>query len=226
MREPPLSTLPAIPTPSRADHVWFELTGGHAAAVGVLRRQLGLARMTRALAGLGRRQLLEDPFAALPPAQDTADWLTRRQLAPVLLLEDTLRDDLGLGTDATRAVLADLIGTVGARLLGRRFPALTEEAWAAAPADTRERMARRVFARLGNIASADVHTTDTTLALEVTACRFVSLLRQVDRPHLGTLFCEADAVFFERPDAPVSLTRTTTLARGGPACDFLFRLRP
>jgi hypothetical protein len=193
--------------------------------VGVLHRQLGLVGMSRALAGLGRRQLLEDPFAALPPAQDTAEWLTRRQLGPVLQLEDTLLDELGLEPDAATAVLADLIGTVGARLLGRRFPGLSPAAWAAAPASARETLARRVFARLGNIERAEVHTTDAALALDVTACRFVALLRQVSRPHLGTLFCEADAVFFERLEAPVSLTRTTTLARGGPRCDFRFQLR-
>lgn len=221
-----LSTLPAIPEPSRADHIWFELTGGHATAVGVLRRQLGVARSARALVGLGRRQLLGDPFAALPPAHDTAEWLTRRQLGPVLLLEDTLLQDLGMEPEAATAVLAALIGTVGARLLGRRFPALQPDLWAAAAPEARERLARRVFARLGNIAGADIHTSDTSLSLDVTACRFVALLHQLGRPHLGPLFCEADAVFFEQTAAPVSLTRTRTLAQGGPRCDFRFRLRP
>lgn len=220
-----LPPLPSIPDATRGAHVWFELSGGHAAAVGVLRRHLGVADTGRVLLGLGRRQLLGDPFAGLPAATDTAEWLTRRQLGPVLLLEDTLLDDLGLEPAAARAVLADLIADVGARLLARRFPALSPEAWAAAPEASRETLARRVFARLGNVAAATVGSTDTALHLDVTACRFVALLRQLDRPHLAPLFCEADSVFFEALEAPVSLTRTTTLAGGGPRCDFRFHLR-
>lgn len=220
-----MPSLPDIPDARRSDHLWFELTGGHAAALAVLRRHLGLAGAARAVVGMGRRQLGADPFAGLPPAHDTGEWLTRRQLGPVLLLEDTLRGDLGLGPEASTAVLAALIGTVGARLLGRRFPELSPGPWAAAAPAERERLARRVFARLGNVAAAEVRTTPTELALDVTACRFVALLRALERPHLGALFCEADAVFFDRPDAPVTLRRTTTLARGGPRCDFRFRLR-
>lgn len=220
-----MSALPSIPDATRGAHVWFELSGGHAEAVSVLRGHLGVGGTARALVGLGRRQLLEDPFRGLPAATDTAEWLTRRQLGPVLLLEDTLRQDLGMDEGAARAVLADLIARVGARLLARRFPALSPEAWAAAAPSDRERLARRVFARLGNVAAAEIQSTDTTLGLDVSACRFVALLHTLGRPHLAPLFCEADRVFFESLDAPVTLERSSTLAGGGPRCDFRFRLR-
>ncbi len=191
----------------------------------MLRSHLGLGRTAVALAGLGRRQLFADPFSGLPAPADTGEWLTRRQLGPVVLLEDTLVQDLAMTSSEVLVVLGDVIGTVGARLLGRRFPLLHPDAWAAAEPTAREQLVRRVFARLGNIAAADVSTSDTGLSLDVRACRFVALLHRLGRPHLGSLFCEADAVFFENADAPVSLIRTTTLARGGPRCDFRFRLR-
>lgn len=191
----------------------------------MLRRHLGLGRTAVALAGLGRRQLLADPFSGLPAPAGTGEWLTRRQLGPVILLEDTLVEDLGMTTPEACLVLEDIVGTVGALLLGRRFPPLHPDAWAASEPTARERLARRVFARLGNVAAADISTSDTGLSLDVRSCRFVSLLHRLGRPHLGTLFCKADSVFFDGTDAPVSLTRTTTLARGGPQCDFRFRLR-
>ena len=191
----------------------------------MLRRHLGLAGTARAAVGLAKRQLRGDPFAGQPPIADTAEWLTRRQLGPVLLLEDTLREDLQLDTDETLSVLSDLVAQVGARLLSRRFPSLSPAAWAAASPEARERLARRVFERIGNIAAADIRTTDHALELDVTACRFVTLLHALGRPHLAPLFCAADSVFFDDVAAPVTLDRSATLAGGARACDFRFRIR-
>jgi len=223
--EDSLPALPDIPDARRGDHVWFEVSGGHATALGVLRRHLGLAGTARAAVGLAKRQLRGDPFAGQPPIADTAEWLTRRQLAPVLLLEDTLREDLELDREETLSVLSDLVAQVGARLLSRRFPSLSPAAWAAASPEARERLARRVFDRLGNITTAEIRTTDQALELDVTGCRFVQLLHALGRPHLAPLFCAADSVFFEEATAPVTLDRSSTLAGGAHACDFRFRLR-
>lgn len=221
-----MAVLPSVPEASRADHVAFELSGGHAAAVRVLTRHLGLAGALRAAAGMAWRQATTDPFADLPPADDTdvGVWLTRRQLGPVLLLDDALRDDVGLGLEERVAVLGDLVATVGGKLLGRRFPALDPAAWRAAVPAARAQLARGVFARLGNVSDSAVRSGDDWLEVDVKSCRFVGLLHALGRPHLAPLFCVADSRFFDSPGAPVRLVRNSTLAEGAHRCDFRFEL--
>lgn len=219
-----MASLPPVPPPRAADHVWFEVSGGHAAAVRVLARELGAGRAVRAIAGMARRQIFADPFRDLPKADGVGDWLTRRQLGPVLLLDDALQEDLGLDAAAAAAVLGTLVSEVGATLLRRRFPALDAARWAAADPADRERLARAVFARLGNVAQADVTTTAESMAIDIRACRFVALCAAVGRPHLAPLFCAADDAFFDRPEAPARLVRTGTLATGADRCDFRFSL--
>lgn len=221
-----MSILPQIPPPRRADHVRFELSGGHTRALGVLRDHLGTLRALRAVAALVRRQATRDPFADLPPvaAEDVAEWLCRRQLGPVLHLADVLTQDLGLERAQARRVLAEVIAEVGALLLSRRFPRLDPIAWARASPQARETVARAVFARLGNIFAADVDSTARTLSFDVRRCRFVELCAQVGQPDLAPLFCAADERFFQGAGAPVSLERTRTLATGAACCDFRFSL--
>ena len=221
-----MAVLPSIPEASRADHVAFELSGGHAAAVRLLVKHLGLAGALRAAGGMAWRQATTDPFAGLPPAdtEDVGVWLTRRQLGPVLLLDDALRDDLGLNQDERVAVLGDLVATIGGKLLARRFPVLDPEAWRAAVPAARAQLAQGVFARLGNVSRSEVRSGENWLEVDVKACRFVGLLHALDRPHLAPLFCAADSRFFDAPGAPVRLVRTSTLAEGAPRCDFRFEL--
>lgn len=221
-----MATLPSIPHASRADHIAFEVTGGHAAAVGVLIKHLGVAGAVRAGAGMAWRQATTDPFASLPAPEphDVGAWLTRRQLGPVLLLDDALKDDVGLNQAERVEVLGDLIATVGGKLLARRFPALDPEAWAKAVPAARAQLAKGVFARLGNVAQADIRSGSDWLEVDVTACRFVGLLGALGRPHLAPLFCVADSRYFDSDDAPVGLQRSTTLANGGHRCDFRFSL--
>ena len=223
-----MPSLPTVPPASRLDHIWFELTGGHAKAVSILVGHLGWVGAGRAAAGLARRQVFSDPFRDLPrpAADDVGAWLTRRQLLPVILLDDALQQDLGMPADRARAVLGDLVADVGAVLLKRRFPALEAATWAASEPEAREAVVRRVFARLGNIAAADVRSGDDWVALDVKGCTFVALCHAVGKPDLAPLFCAADGRFFDRPDAPVTLQRTTTLATGGACCDFRFALPP
>jgi hypothetical protein len=222
-----MPALPKIPPPRKLDHVWFEATGGHAHAVRILRRHLTPLRSVRVLAGLLRRQVLTDPFASVGPipAGDVAEWLTRRQLGPVILLDETLREDLGLSPDEARPILADLIAEVGTQLLARRFPRIDPAAWASADAPARESIARGVFARLGNVFQADVRTSDQDMAIDVRRCRFAELCRQLDKGHLAPLFCAADERFFATTETSVTFERTQTLASGGSHCDFRFQIR-
>ena len=219
-----MTPLPSIPEPSRLRHVWFEVSDGHWTALGILTSRLGIWRTTRLLTALLWAQATEDPFAALPQATTTEEWLTRRQLGPVLLLDHILRTRFALSAAETRDLVGDLVSAVGARLLRRRFPPLDRAAWRAATEPERETLVRRVFAQLGNIARAEISTSPDGLALDVSGCRFVQLCHQLERSELASLFCAADGRFFDTTEAPVALRRSTTLAGGGVRCDFRFRL--
>jgi|GEM_PF-2548482 len=216
-------SLPAIPEPTRGWMFRFEALHGHRASLPAIFRGLGATRALRAIAGVVRRQAFgPDPLAALGPDNpaDVEDWLARRQLRPLLWLDDTLTYDLRLSDAERSAVLKEVVGATGAAFLGQLFPAITPEAWQTASEADRINLVRRTFRRFGNIAEADVFPSDTGVGFDVLRCRFHRMVNALNRPDLGPLFCEADFVYFSRPNGMYSFERTTTRANGGPVCDF------
>lgn len=214
--------LPHVPPPSRLWLRGFEVRAGQPVAVGALFRALGPVQCARLLGHFAWRQLRQDPLDGLPPAapDDVEEWLARRQFAPVVLLDDALRIDLGLSEDEAVAVLREVVGASGAAFLGALFPELDPVAWLHAPEVAREALVRRTFRRFGNIAEATVQVGPAEVGFDVLRCRFHSYCQALDRLHLAPLFCHADAVFFEGDDAPYRLERPTTLAGGGSCCAF------
>jgi hypothetical protein len=217
--------LPHVPEPTRAGLRAFELRRGQPAAIAALRDELGLLGLARLLPAFAWRQLTRDPLAGLPPLPDgdVEGWMTRRQLLPVLLLDEALRLDLGLPPARAMEVLRAVVGASGAAFLDDLFPRLDPAAWTAAPVAAREALVRRVFRRFGNIEAADVDVQPEGVGFDVRACRFAHLLRQLDRRELGPLFCHADAVFFASAGSGYEFSRSTTLAGGGDRCDFRLR---
>lgn len=217
------SSLPTIPDPSRAWMLGFEALHGHRASLPAIFRALGFLAGVRAVLGVVRRQTFgPDPLAPLGPDQpaDIEDWLARRQLRPLLWLDDTLTRDLHLSDEARTSVLREVVGATGAAFLGQLFPSIRPTDWQAASDAARTTLVRRTMRRFGNIAEADVFPSDTGVGFDVRRCRFHRMVNALGRPDLGPLFCEADFVYFSRPNGQYSFERTTTRANGGPVCDF------
>ena len=223
----PTGSLPHVPPPTRAGLRAFEVRSGQPAAVGAIYRALGPLRGTRLLLAFAFRQAVTDPLSGLPDADpdDIEEWMARRQFAPVVLLDDALRIDMGMSIEDAVVVLREVVGATGAKFLGSLFPDLDPAVWAASPPAARESLVRRTFRRFGNIVDAHVHLGDREVGFDVLQCRFADYCRQVDRLHLAPLFCHADAVFFEDPNNPYSLTRPGTLATGAPHCAFRLRFK-
>jgi L-2-amino-thiazoline-4-carboxylic acid hydrolase len=61
----------------------------------------------------------------------------------------------------------------------------------------------------------------------ITGCRYADFFRQLGEPELGALLlCDMDIHFIEQVGAPdVELTRTQTIMKGAPYCDFRFKLK-
>jgi len=218
-------SLSPLPPMRRRDLVVFDLSRGMPRALAVLKAELGIGRLLRVLRGLALHSR-RDPLRGLSrPWPRDKEWLTRRQLRPVVLLDDVLRDDLRMEHAARVALLGRVVGEAGARFLAANVPAGIERAWRRASPAERERFATSLVGRFFNVAAAPPRVDAASLAFDVQRCRFAELTAELGRPYLGPLFCAADSVYFERPDVPVSLERSGTLAEGAGCCDFRLRYR-
>ncbi|MBW2458590.1 MAG: L-2-amino-thiazoline-4-carboxylic acid hydrolase [Deltaproteobacteria bacterium] len=218
-------SLVPLPPLRRRDLVAFDLTRGMPCALSVLRGALVSQQWIRVLGRLlwrGRR----DPLRGLPqPWPSEQEWLVRRQLRPVVLLDDVLRDDLGLNRPARLELLGRVVSETGARFLAANVPAGITADWSQGTPAERRAFAASLVRRFFNVEATRPQVEEASLSYDVTRCRFAELTADLGRPHLGPLFCAADAVFFGRPDSPLVLQRSTTIAEGGSCCDFRFRYR-
>lgn len=211
----------------RWDLIRFDLTTGLWVSVRQLAAHLGAWRLLRVVLGLARRTG-QDPLRDQP----VPDWalqnepLVRHQLRPALQLDEVLADDLGMTVADRLPILAAVIAEAGASFVATHARGITPETWEAASAQDRQGWAQGLIGRFFNARIDAVETSAETIRFEVSACRFATLVRALDRAHLAPLFCAADSVFFERPGTPATLERHGTLALGAPACDFLLALRP
>lgn len=218
--------LPRVAPLGRLELLRFELGTGLATALTVLRRHLGIVATLRAATALALRSS-RDPLSGVPKT-DWPAWqeeLTRRQLRPVLLMDDILREVLGLSDADRLAVLGELVAETGARFVERSVPELPLERWSAAPEAERERFVRELSARLPNARVERFSVGDDRLSFDISACRFVELCRAAGRHHLAALFCDADSRHFDGAGSLLRLRREGTIARGATHCDFAFEYR-
>ncbi len=219
-----MAELPAVRPPSRGELIRFDVAVGLPTALSVLRRHLGLGVLLR----VGGRYLvasLRDPLASIstegwPPARET---LVRHQLRAAVRVDDALAA-VGFDLDARLPILRAVIAQTGAGFIGANVPMPTVGAWTKARPEARGRFAREVVQRFFNAETAALETGPSAFAFDVSRCRFAELCRALSRPYLAPLFCEADSVYFERPESPLRLLREDTLATGGARCDFRFRI--
>ncbi len=216
-------SLAPLPPVRRRDLVAFDIRHGLPCALRVLRGALGMGGLVRTIGDLawrGRR----DPLASLPrrwPADQ--EWLVRRQLRPVVLLDDVLRLDRKLDEPRRLALLRRVVSETGAQFVATNVPAKAADTWHHSSQQERGRFAVSLVRRFFNVGATAPVVDDYSLSFDVTRCRFAELTVELGRPYLGPMFCEADAVFFARPEVSLSLRRTSTIAEGAACCDFHFR---
>ena len=96
------------------------------------------------------------------------------------------------------------------------------------PRERWEKMAGDVLEKTaGSIVVEDLQQTPDALRFTVTGCRFADLFRQLGEPELGyALLCAYDHTLVEEiAPGDVELTRTDTIMRGAPRCDFRYRFK-
>lgn len=210
---------------TKLELMWFDLTQGTPLAVRELFAALGAWKGTVALLHFARRNLTSRPFAALSSGPlSPGEHFTRHQLRPVLLLDEVLRQDLALPDEQVQALLGRIVSHSGARFIATQLRLPDADTMAAMSPGERRSVAERILSRFLNAEAEVAEVEGFDAAFNVSACHFAAMTRELGRPELAPLFCRADSVYFSRDDAPLRLTRDTTLANGGDHCAFRFHL--
>lgn len=207
----------------RFDQFRFDVRHVYPTTLRLLMRHLGLRDSLRTLFAFAWRMLRENPFAGLGPAASRGEAFTRHQLAPLLLMDSALREDLRVPAPQVRLLLEELVGATGSIFIGQAFGAISPARWRAMSDEQRTNAARAVFARFENAEGVPGEVGPDRFDFDVTHCHFAALTQRVGRPDLAPLFCHADSVYFGRPESSIRLERDETLARGDHRCGFRFR---
>lgn len=81
--------------------------------------------------------------------------------------------------------------------------------------------------RSGALEIQTVDETETSYAFNVTRCRYAEMYRELGLGDLGDVFsCTRDFEFSKGFNPEVKLTRTQTIMKGAPFCDFKYVLQP
>lgn len=79
------------------------------------------------------------------------------------------------------------------------------------------------WTRNGALELRVIEATDTTLAFDVTRCRYAEMYRALGIPELGeVLSCQRDGALIAGFAPEVTFTRTRTLMQGAGCCDFRY----
>lgn len=202
----------------------FELLQGQRTALAVLCRRHGVAQGLLIAFEVTRRQWFSNPFKHYSSASVTMqERCSRRQLAPALILYDVLMER-GLTQEEAVQEVRLLVNEVATAFLKFSVPTVPTQERMPTDENERLRLFKNTCARFFN-ASGDVTLNGSHLSFQVDRCWFAEYCRQLGYQHLATIFCGADAQYFEQQQPNMVFARTTTLADGGEQCDFIFELK-
>lgn len=168
--------------------------------------------MLAVLGDVAMQKLHREPFGALGKPVDERDVLSRRQVGDLVLLDRALQRRMP-GSDAL-ALSRELVQFGGVIFLEGVVPRLGVGELGA--------KAAQLVSEFFNAEGESELRDEKTFTFNVSRCRFVDLLSQVNASHLVPLFCEVDGSFFDGKRRPILLSRKSTLATGGSHCDFVF----
>ena len=225
--------MSGLPTPHPAtlrELRRFDRQHGLPTALGVLRAQLRGGELARVLLAMGAGAL-RDPLRRLarsPHWSPPVEALVRHQLRAAVRLDDATKRALRAPDwpeARRRALLLEVIAATGSRFIEHNVPFPTRETWRDAGNAAREGFIEAMRGRLFNAQLEPAGVTADAVGFDVSACRFVELCRELERPYLAAMFCEADSRFFAEHTDLIELRRTRTQARDASPCDFRFTLR-
>jgi hypothetical protein len=203
-----------------ASVLWKTEVTSSIAAIGHLRRALGAVSAAATIAEVIAAQVRGEPWRVLGPPVDRRDELCRRQSGGAVLLHRALVSRVGKDRafELLRAIVLESGLDFASALMGDIDPARD----AAGDLDKTRAVLEELVGRMPNAEGEITVESRTEARFDITRCRFADLLRAVDAPEIGPIFCEVDDAFFVPERTPVRFRRTLTLATGADKCDFRF----
>ncbi len=190
-------------------------------ALGRIRRHLGMKDTAGVLSTIMLAMRRGEPFGDLDPPADRREALSRKQLAPAVLLYRALRERL----EPERTLeLTREVAVTGARIFLRRMVGLLDRRrFENMEAAERESFVDDIGQRFFNAELRFDEISPERLRFSATACKFPSLCRAAAAPEIAPLLCEGDELFFGTDLPDVELHRPCTIAQGAEECPFTLR---
>jgi len=208
---------------NKLELIRFDLTRGLPTAIKALREDLSVTAFLYALTCFSVRSIFSRPFSELGRSQSAAEDFTRHQLKPAILLDDVLKRDLKLNNNKRLSIMEKVIANSGAQFIESNVRIPSPHEWTQMTDDERIQFTQNTMAKFLNAETQIAETPQDVFGFDVTTCHFASLTRQLKREHLSKFFCQADSIYFSRPDVLVQLTREDTIAGGQQHCTFRFQ---
>ncbi|MSQ07811.1 MAG: hypothetical protein EXR57_02295 [Dehalococcoidia bacterium] len=160
------------------------------------------------------------PASAPPFDINTMSVLDRRRIEAMVLGPMLHAFQKEFGMEQTNATARRVITEI-AREQGRAFAERTGKK------DLQSFFANKEpWRRNGALEITVLEETAETYSFNVTRCRYAEMYRQLGMGDLGDIFsCTRDFEFIRGFNPDVKLTRTQTIMKGAPHCDFRYELR-
>ncbi len=160
------------------------------------------------------------PASAAPFDINAMPVLVRRRIEAMVLGPMLRAFQKEFGVEKTNAIARKTITEV-AREQGRAFAGRTGKQDLKSFAANKE-----PWRRNGALEIEVLEETAETYSFNVTRCRYAEMYRELGVGDLGEIFsCTRDFEFIRGFNPDVKLTRTQTIMKGAPHCDFRYELR-
>lgn len=145
------------------------------------------------------------------------------QILPGLALYQTLKEDAEQrGVEPAAALTEASKALEGMEMLARWLPQLRRVPFAFALFRRISRLTFLLFPSAGWDIQVD-EDSDQRLAFTIRRCFYLDVLTAYGAPELTASYCRIDDIAYEALPPSIAWERSTTLARGGPSCDFCWR---
>ena len=187
-------------------------------AIRILLAQVGLIKTIRLSLDLALQQITGAPFNHLPPPTTLRETLSRKQIAPAILLYRALRKHYS--QNKALMICREVVVKGTLLFLEKAVGPIEQNAVEQMDDEERKSWIHNIASQFFNASIEWNHFSETRIAFTVKRCRFPELCREVGVPELAPVFCEGDEHFFNQPEHFVQLTRPHTIAGGAQDCPF------
>jgi len=197
---------------------FLPLDGESKAALKVLQKELGLFPALQMGMRLKKSEKRGEPFHQMDPSSTQKETLSRKQIAPAILLYQELKK-IRSQEDALR-IAEEVIIQSTLVFLRKTIGAIQRKKIASMTAGEREGWVQKTGDKFFNAEMEWREINENRVEFDVTACHFPTLCAKTGVPELAPSFCKGDAVFFGKVEPDVSFQRENTIAEGAPRCEF------